>query len=206
MLSKKVNKRTQQGLETRQKIFEVAVRLFSTKGYDRVTVDDICIEAGVTKGAFYNHFESKDSIIMEQFAEYEVHLQNFASLHTVFEDEIERIKAFNRYSIEYIASMGADFIRVVYFSQLDPGKKTVTPAMNRRRPLYKISEKMVREAQRQGLLRKDIDARTITEIALQAQRGLIFEWCLARGQFDLLASSEEMMNILLDGLKVNRDS
>ncbi len=43
---------------TRQKMLDAALSLIRTKGYDATTVDDICDEAGFTKGAFFHHFEN----------------------------------------------------------------------------------------------------------------------------------------------------
>ncbi len=42
----------QRGEETRARILDAAVRKFAIAGYDAASVDDICAEAGVSKGAF----------------------------------------------------------------------------------------------------------------------------------------------------------
>lgn len=46
----------------REKIMSVALKLFATRGYDSVTVDDITSEAKCSHGLFYHYFESKDDI------------------------------------------------------------------------------------------------------------------------------------------------
>jgi AcrR family transcriptional regulator len=51
--------------ETRNSILRGAKICFSRSGYDAASVDDICKEAGITKGAFYYHFESKQSLFLE---------------------------------------------------------------------------------------------------------------------------------------------
>jgi len=51
--------------ETRTHILEVANLLFSKNGYDATGVAEICHEAGVSKGAFYHHFATKQAIFME---------------------------------------------------------------------------------------------------------------------------------------------
>jgi AcrR family transcriptional regulator len=40
-----------------------ALRLFRSRGYDNVTVEDICTEAGVAPATFYRHFRSKDEVV-----------------------------------------------------------------------------------------------------------------------------------------------
>jgi TetR/AcrR family transcriptional regulator, transcriptional repressor for nem operon len=48
--------------ETRKKLVEAAVGLVLRQGFAATTVDQICDAAGVTKGSFFHHFESKEAI------------------------------------------------------------------------------------------------------------------------------------------------
>jgi len=47
---------------TRKKILNSAITLFSTRGFDQVSIDDLMKDAGLTRGAFYAHFESKQAV------------------------------------------------------------------------------------------------------------------------------------------------
>jgi TetR/AcrR family transcriptional repressor of nem operon len=49
----------------RRKILEAAGRLFRERGFDAVSIADIMKEAGLTHGAFYGHFQSKDDLIAQ---------------------------------------------------------------------------------------------------------------------------------------------
>jgi TetR/AcrR family transcriptional repressor of nem operon len=46
----------------RSKLLDAAVSIIREKGYAATSVDDLCAGAGVTKGAFFHHFPSKDSL------------------------------------------------------------------------------------------------------------------------------------------------
>ncbi|HEU6449562.1 MAG TPA: TetR/AcrR family transcriptional regulator [Verrucomicrobiae bacterium] len=48
--------------ETKRKIVDAGVKLMRANGYNATTVDDICADAGVTKGGFFHYFKSKDDI------------------------------------------------------------------------------------------------------------------------------------------------
>lgn len=48
--------------EARQRLLQAATDVIRTKGYAGTSVDDICRAAGVTKGAFFHHFRSKDDL------------------------------------------------------------------------------------------------------------------------------------------------
>lgn len=49
--------------ETVQKILDTAERLFIEKGYDRASLQEIIQETGLSKGAIYHHFASKEDIL-----------------------------------------------------------------------------------------------------------------------------------------------
>ena len=53
----------QDGIETRERLLRAAVDLYSAKGFAGASVLDVVRRAGVTKGAFYHHFESKAHLI-----------------------------------------------------------------------------------------------------------------------------------------------
>ncbi len=54
----------QRSEETRARILEAAVKQFSVNGYNKASVDDICEQAGVSKGAFYHHFQTKQDVFL----------------------------------------------------------------------------------------------------------------------------------------------
>jgi AcrR family transcriptional regulator len=54
----------QRSEETRSKIITSAIKLFSNRGFNAASVDVICKDAGISKGAFYHHFESKQALFL----------------------------------------------------------------------------------------------------------------------------------------------
>ncbi len=49
---------------SRQRFLDAAVRLIRTRGYEAATIDDLCREAGLTKGSFFHHFRSKEDLAL----------------------------------------------------------------------------------------------------------------------------------------------
>ena len=54
--------KTRQPAETRQRLLDATVRLMQRQGFTGTTVDQICAEAGLTKGSFFHYFENKEAI------------------------------------------------------------------------------------------------------------------------------------------------
>lgn len=57
-----------QKAESRQRILEVASRLFRERGFESLSVADIMKEAGLTVGGFYKHFTSREELVTEALA------------------------------------------------------------------------------------------------------------------------------------------
>lgn len=49
-------------ISARTRLLDSALSVVRTKGYVATTVDDLCAAAGVTKGAFFHHFKSKEEL------------------------------------------------------------------------------------------------------------------------------------------------
>ncbi|MGH7876565.1 MAG: TetR/AcrR family transcriptional regulator, partial [Candidatus Dormibacteraceae bacterium] len=50
--------------ERRTQLIQAAWRCAARKGYRDMTVDDVCTEAGVSKGAFYGYFHQKQDLLV----------------------------------------------------------------------------------------------------------------------------------------------
>lgn len=59
-----MNKHQQRSEETKQQILSAAELSFAQSGYDGTSVAQICQAAGVSKGAFYHHFDKKQAVFL----------------------------------------------------------------------------------------------------------------------------------------------
>jgi TetR/AcrR family transcriptional repressor of nem operon len=57
-----------QAAENRERILDVATRLFRERGIDGIGVSDLMQAAGLTHGGFYGHFESKEDLVAQACA------------------------------------------------------------------------------------------------------------------------------------------
>jgi len=53
---------------SKAKLLDAALHVVRAKGYAAAAVDDICREAGLTKGSFFHHFKSKDDLALDAAA------------------------------------------------------------------------------------------------------------------------------------------
>ena len=60
---KKISRQSEKRALTRQKLLAAAVEAIGERGFEAVSLDEIAARAGLTKGAIYDHFGSKDGVI-----------------------------------------------------------------------------------------------------------------------------------------------
>ncbi len=199
MAKKKITPRVEKGMQTRQAIFDTAIALFAKKGYDKVTVDDICDKVGVTKGAFYNHFKSKDQIILEEFKRMDEHYIKVAQDIERLESSAEKLRIFNREAIKLMSDLGVTMMKVVYHSQIAPNMRKPY-LMDSKRFLYKITNELIGEGQEKGEIRADLSSEEMAIMLINCFRGQIYHWCLTNGSFDLVGTCERLFDLLMQSL------
>ncbi|MEV5712841.1 TetR/AcrR family transcriptional regulator [Amycolatopsis mediterranei] len=60
---------TKRRAETRRRLLDAALEVFAREGFGRATVDEVCTQAGYTRGAFYSNFASLDELFLAMWEE-----------------------------------------------------------------------------------------------------------------------------------------
>ena len=107
--------RSEKGRRTRAKFLEAGKAVFARDGFLKARIADIAAEAGVSYGAFYHYFDSKEVLFREIVEEMEFGLLGLDDLREAGgrpDDPYERIRAANR---SYLAAYGrnSDLMRVI---------------------------------------------------------------------------------------------
>ena len=85
---------TQHASKTR--LLDATLMLVRTKGYTATRIEDVCAEAGVTKGSFFHHFRSKEELALAAAAHWDARVRQVfeeASYHEL-SDPLDRLLAY----------------------------------------------------------------------------------------------------------------
>ena len=146
----------------RQRILRASRQLFSGKGYEETTMDDVAGRSEVSKATLYNYFPGKDSLLMG-IAEAELE-----QIREMIEGELaeepsalERLRrvleAFVLDSMCYISLSR----KISYLNSCEDSGMFAT-----RLEMVRILRGLVCQAQDAGELRRDMDADDITELVM----------------------------------------
>lgn len=100
-------------MNTKEKIFDVALDLFSKKGYDSVSLREIAEEVGIRKSSIYSHYSSKEAILMDIFD----YLRNLFEYDELLNNEELELTAENGILIEnpeMFYHMGSEAIKTMF--------------------------------------------------------------------------------------------
>jgi len=185
--------------ETRARILEAATRLFSSAGYNAASVDDICAEAGVSKGAFYHHFPSKQAVFLAMLDDWlkmldlgmealrrptvpETLMEMTSVLPLAFASAENRLPIF----LEFWLQASRD--EAIW-------KASIAPYRRYRDTFAKLIEAGIAE----GTL-KPVDAQAAAELIVSMAVGLLLQGVLDPKGADWPKTAQESIRILMSGL------
>lgn len=187
--------------KTKDKLFEASLKLFEKSGFDNVTVDDITKEAGVSKGTFYFHFKTKESIIVDFIRGADDSYNDWYENIDPDMNSEKKLTEMVMLALEIIQSRDSEIESALYASQIRKGSEREPLLSDWNRPVYKITEKIIKEAQEKELFRSDISARELTDIFTRMLRSMIFNWCLKAGSYNLTEDARRYLSILLPSFR-----
>lgn len=161
---------------------KTAKELIKNYSYDKLSIDLICEKAGVSTGAFYHHFKSKQGLIIEGYGE----CDNFFKENIIGKlksiDPIERILEYIDYQMEYAIYIGIELMTEVYKTQITEGTNFFLQSS---RGLPQGLQSLVCEAQELGVITNSQSAESIASELLLISRGVIYNWCQYKGAYEL---------------------
>ncbi|MFP4331330.1 MAG: TetR/AcrR family transcriptional regulator [Spirochaetaceae bacterium] len=187
-------RRGKRAAETRKAILKSGLELFEKKGFDSVSVAEITRLAGVAKGSFYTHFDTKSDLIVAEFWLIDKYYEEYSRRNLPrYKSAEEKLLAFTRAQMRYVRdTVGNAKLKILYSNQtLESGSKKVIT--NKDRQWHKIIRAIIAEGQEAGEFRRDLDAERLTELFNRTTRGVFLDWCIGDAGFDLLEEGVAVM-------------
>jgi len=193
MMARKLTERSLRALQTKKKLFKSAAKLIDGHGYDNVTIEDICRKAGVSVGAFYHYYNSKSDIIVEFFKEIDYYYEEKV-VPDLKKDAASNIEIFFRYYAIFHVEQGIGHTSMVIKIQHDF-------FLDKKRYMHVKLTELVNTAIQEGVFRKNASAEQIEDYLLVVARGLLFDWALAQGEYDIVAKMDAYIKLAMLSFK-----
>lgn len=188
-----MNSRSIQAQKTKDKIYKTSIKLFRSKGFDNVTIQDIAKAANVSTGLFYNYYKSKNDILNQQFIKADEIFGKFVENKIEGTTIKEKIKNYMLFYIDFVKNQPFDFIKILY-------NNNNTLFIKEGRAMQTLLNPIIEDGIKNKEITTPMAVNEINEYLYQAMRGLIFHWCLHDGSFDIHQRAEIYLDLLIKPL------
>ncbi len=188
--------------ERKEQILDAATEVFAQKGFDQARMDDIVEETGLSKGALYWYFKSKDDII-------------FGILDRIFQHEfkaLEHLKDSDQSAVEDVHTftdvavidtqrmlklmpVAYEFLSLAFRNRLV--QKAIKEYFNR---YIDIIDPIIQRGIDRGEF-KQVDARQVSLAACAIFEGTLLLWVYDRSLVDPEVHIRSSIHLLLEGVK-----
>ena len=196
-------------MNTKEKIFDVSLDLFSKKGYDSVSLREIAEEVGIRKSSIYSHYSSKEAILMDIFN----YLRNLFEYDELLNNEDLNLAADNEFLMEnpeLFYHRGSEAIKAMFSEERNLKIwKLIFIQMNHNlvKPLifWKGFFSILKE---NGIIREDCNPELLAKEYYSFPIYLLLEICAKYDDIpestleNFFKESEEHANFLIDCVKV----
>jgi AcrR family transcriptional regulator len=198
--SEPLSRRERKKERTRQEIYRAAMALFLARGFDSVTIEEICQAADVAKGTFFLHFPTKDALLLEYGKQATQELEELLQSHRG-----GAISALRKVltALAERATRHAAIVRLLA-RELLSRPTTLADATEQTRDLGYLLVHIVQEGQTAGDLRRMVDARLVAAIITSSYFAIVGEWARRGGKFDLAQAMQQSLDIILNGLATKK--
>ena len=188
---------------SREKILQSAVELFMEDGYEAASVNDICKNAGVSKGSFYHYFETKQALFLTL-------MENWSSLtmQTVLSEPISPeskvgdvlVQMPYRFEIAFTAAPKGFPMLVDFWRRAMHEPEIWKTAVEPYRYFMGFFMRVIETGQLDGSIRKDVDSEIMARLLVAVAMGFLLEAAFDQEKADWSALTSQGLSVLLEGI------
>ena len=195
--TQELSKQQLKSKETKDKIFRAAKHILQKKGYDQLSIKNICEEAGVSNGSFYHHFKTKDDLLSYYIEEQPSINPDLLDLPENAEEAKQTIIYVYLNYVHYCQELGVEFMSNYY----TPKNQSLNPLIRTERPYPIITvSNYLQKVIDANIIHPSLALEDITTDIRMIVIGNVFEWCLKSGDKDFEGNMKRSLETYLNGL------
>lgn len=191
----------QRSIETRARILEAAEEHFALEGYDTTGVAEICQGAGVSKGAFYHHFDSKQEVFLELLNGWLEDMDRQLSVLNKARGDLQE-RLFSMTRVVRVVLQAAERGLPIYLEFLTRGLRDPVVMQSMSRPFQRYQDffsAMFEEGMTEGTVRQ-MDSQAAARMIIALALGLLIQGVVDPEGADWDRIAGEGVGILFEGL------
>lgn len=193
--------------KTHNEIMKSAVAEFCRSGYDAASVADICREAGVSKGAFYHHFPSKQALFLAIMQDWLRGIdKRLFSKRTPEKTVPQTIQDMgSTLGIIFKAASGQLPMFMEFMIQASRDKEVWSAVIAPYREYQQVFADMINEGKEEGSFREDAEAEEIAWVLMSMAVGILLQGIVDPGAANWESVTKKGVQMILDGLQRRKE-
>lgn len=185
----------------KEKIFCAAKGLIEEYGIEYATVKNICEKAGISNGSFFHYFKSKEELLAYYFEEgFQEFLDGKIEKYSECSDYKNKIiEAYALYG-RYCQRSGLAFVSNYYSTKNKALNSKATRHNNNTSISIEPIATDISAAQAAGYVSRNVDPRDAACDICMLLKGIIFDWCVSDGCYDMEPKIRKILKMYLDTL------
>ncbi len=194
-----MSKCTRKQIEKRKQIIEATKSIMDEIGFENVTVRGICKAANISIGTFYHYFNDKGDIIIQLYTSVDEYLSEIEIEKLSDEDELKNIITFSEEYGRFVADSGLSVAKQIFGAAINTESNQIYRSIER--DINRIIFNIIKRAKEKDQINTDFSIEEISNMILINIRGIVFDWCKFRGQYDLVEQIRNSIGIFVRGIK-----
>lgn len=202
--TKKPNRKEEQRISSTESILNSAIELFVRNGYRATTIDQIAAKAGLTKGAIYFYFKTKEAILLTLLDQAKKYVAD--PVDELVESEgltaDSRLVRFihNQSMIGLNLPNHVLLLILVSIEFAGTGGDIEAKVQGIYKSMYDRVGKMIARGQKDGTFRTDLDARALAAMVMAGHDGVLIEWHRRPRELSGRSLTDVLRGVMLNGL------
>jgi len=194
-MAERMTARKKQAMEMRRRIQSVALDLFDRDGFENVSVEQIAQAAGCSVGNIYHYFKGKDELAVQVTGPVDA---TYLELEEAYDKSgmsaAEKLIDFVGQSL--IVSSQEEVLYKSFIHSLKHPEQGIL-AFRQERVYFRLLKKLIAASLAEGSLSAQWSEEELFEELVALHRGILFQWRIEEGSFDLSPFGQRMARRLL---------
>ena len=183
--------------ETKRRIIQVSLALIKEKGYDQVTLNEICAAAQISKHTFYYYFSSKEDVLRGFFEiPKEITTQRLMSILEA-DSGVEQLWKLMEPHIDFFHEQGPEVVKRIFIANLNRDQGTFN-LPHKDDSIPRAEAAIIKKAQDNGEIQNKADCRLLLGACMSALIGVAAKWCISDAAFSLKKATRANLEAILD--------
>ena len=186
-----------------KKIMNASEKLFAQKGYNGTSMNDIVEASGQSKGAIYNHFESKERLFLSLLEKQTIlGLSQLKETFTAKDTVVEKLRKVLDLTMINCCDCPRDVgrMQLEFMIAASRIKSLKSDMKNRYKTIHSFIHELIDEGIKNGEFKSEIDLESLTSLLFATLDGLGLQYATLEIEFDSQRLKDAFLKMVFEGI------